>query len=163
MKAAIYYKISAEDEHPEKQRADLENYAKRMGYEYEVFEEKESARGGRPVKHDLLKRLRAKEFDGLVVWNLDRWAKNLSELIPEIKDLLNKQLFFISLKDGIDLSDKNARQVFYVASAFTEFERASVSERVKLGLERAKRAGKKLGRPFGSLDRHGRRKPGYLV
>jgi len=163
MKVAIYCKTSTQDERPEKQRADLESYAKRMGYEYEVFEEKDSPRGGRPIKHDLLKRLRAKEFDGLVVWNLDRWAKNLSELIPEIKELLNRQLFFISLKDGIDLSDKNTRQVFYVVSAFTEFERVSVSERVKLGLERAKRAGKKLGRPFGSLDRHGRHKLGYLT
>ena len=163
MKVAIYCKISVQDEHPEKQRADLETYAKRMGYEYEVFEEKDSSRGGRPIKQALLKRLRAKEFDGLVVWRLDRWAKNLSELIPEIKELLNKQIFFISLKDGVDLSGENARQVFYVVSALTEFERAGVRERVKLGLERAKRAGKKLGRPFGSRDRNSRQKRDYLA
>ena len=163
MKVAIYCKISAQDERPERQRADLEAYAKRMGYEYEVFEEKDSSRGGRPIKQALLKRLRAKEFDGLVVWKLDRWAKNLSELIPEIKDLLSKQLFFISLKDSVDLSGENARQAFHIVSALAEFERASVRERVILGLERAKRAGKKLGRPFGARDRNGRRKAGYLA
>ena len=163
MKVAIYCKISAQDERPERQRADLEAYAKRMGYEYEVFEEKESSRGTRPVKQGLLKRLRAKEFDGLVIWKLDRWAKNLSELIPEIKELLSKQIFFISLKDSIDLSGENARQAFHIVSALAEFERASVRERVKLGLERAKRAGKKLGRPFGSRDRNSRLKRGYLA
>jgi len=163
VKVAIYCKISAQDERPERQRADLEAYAKRMGYEYEVFEEKDSSRGGRPIKQALLKRLRAKEFDGLVVWKLDRWAKNLSELIPEIKDLLSKQLFFISLKDSVDLSGENARQAFHIVSALAEFERASVRERVILGLERAKRAGKKLGRPFGARDRNGRRKAGYLA
>jgi len=163
MKVAIYCRTSAQDEHPERQRPVLETHAKRMGYEYEVFEEKETSRGTRPVKQAILKRLRAKEFDGLLVWKLDRWAKNLSELIPEIKELLNKQIFFISLKDNIDLSGENARQVFYAVSALTEFERASVRERVKLGLERAKRVGKKLGRPFGSRDRNSRRKPGYLV
>ena len=163
MKVAIYCKISAQDERLERQRADLEAYAKRMGYEYEVFEEKDSSRGGRPIKQALLKRLRAKEFDGLVIWKLDRWAKNLSELIPEIKELLSKQIFFISLKDSIDLSGENARQAFHIVSALTEFERASVRERVKLGLERAKRAGKKLGRPFGSIDRNGRQKRGYLA
>ena len=163
MKVAIYCKTSIQDEHPERQRADLEAYAKRMGYDYEVFEEKESSRGTRPIKQGLLKRLRAKEFDGLLIWKLDRWAKNLLELIPEIKDLLNRQLFFISLKDGVDLSGENARQAFHIVSALAEFERASVRERVKLGLERAKRAGKKLGRPFGARDRNSRQKRGYLA
>ena len=163
MKVAIYCKISAQDERPERQRADLEAYAKRMGYEYEVFEEKDSSRGGRPIKQALLKRLRAKEFDGLVIWKLDRWAKNLTELIPEIKELLSKQLFFISLKDGVDLSGENARQAFHLVSALAEFERASVRERVILGLERAKRAGKKLGRPFGARDRNSRQKRDYLA
>ena len=149
MKVAIYCKASAQDAHPERQRADLEEYAKRIGYEYEVFEEKESNRGTRPIKQSLLKRLRAKEFDGLLIWKFDRWAKNLVELIPEIKDLLIKSIVFISLMDSIDLSNETTLKSFHVLAAFVEFERASVRERVKLGLERAKRAGKKLGRPFG--------------
>ena len=163
MKVAIYCRTSAQDERPEKERAELESFAKRMGHEYEVFEEKDSARGSRPVKYALLKRLRAKEFDGLLIWKLDRWAKNLSELIPEIKDLLIKNIVFISLKDGLDLSNDVAWQSFRIVSALIEFERASVRERVKLGLERAKRAGKKLGRPFGSRDRNSRQKRGYLA
>ena len=163
MKVAIYCKTSAQDERPERQRADLEAYAKRMGYDYEVFEEKESSRGTRPVKQGLLKRLRAKEFDGLLIWKLDRWAKNLSELIPEIKELLIKSIVFISLMDSIDLSNEATRQSFHVLAAFIEFEHVSVRERVILGLERAKRAGKKLGRPFGARDRNSRQKRGYLA
>jgi len=163
MKVAIYCKASAQDAHPERQRADLEEYAKRMGYEYEVFEEKESSRGTRPIKQGLLKRLRAKEFDGLLIWKLDRWAKNLLELIPEIKDLLIKNIVIISLMDGIDLSNEATRQSFHILAAFIEFEHVSVRERVILGLERAKRAGKKLGRPFGARDRNSRQKPDYLA
>jgi DNA invertase Pin-like site-specific DNA recombinase len=163
VKVAIYCKISAQDERPERQRADLEAYAKRMGYEYEVFEEKESSRGTRPIKQSLLKRLRAKEFDGLLIWKFDRWAKNIVELIPEIKDLLIKNIAIISLMDSIDLSNETTLQSFHVLAAFIEFERASVRERVKLGLERAKRAGKKLGRPFGSRYRNSRQKRGYLA
>ena len=163
MKVAIYCKASAQDAHPERQRADLEEYAKRMGYEYEVFEEKESGRGTRPIKQGLLKRIRAKEFDGLLIWKFDRWAKNLSELIPEIKDLLIKNVIIISLMDSIDLSNETTLQSFHVLAAFIEFERESVRERVVLGLERAKRAGKKLGRPFGARDRNSRQKRGYLA
>ena len=102
--ACQYCKTSAQGERPEKQRAELESFAKRMGHEHEIFEEKDSARGSRPVKYALLKRLRAKEFNGLLVWQLDSWAKSRNEMISEINDLLDKNIFFVSLKDGIDLS-----------------------------------------------------------
>lgn len=158
MKVAIYCKPSAQDERPEKQRADLEAFAKRMGYEYETFEEKNSARGSRPVKYALLKRLGAKEFSGLVVWRLDSWAKNMNEMISEISELLDKQIFFVSLKDGIDLSSEAGKLTFHIFSAYAGFDRKITRERILLGLERAKRAGKKLGRPYGARDMHGRRK-----
>ena len=162
MKVAIYCKISAQGESPEIQRAKLEHYANQTGYEYEVFTEKDSARGSRPVKYALLKRLRVKEFNGLVVWRLDSWAKNMNEMIAEISELLDKQIFFVSLKDGIDLSSDAGKLTFHIFSAYASFDRKVTRERILLGLERAKRAGKKLGRPYGARDMHGRRKPAYL-
>ena len=162
MKVAIYCKTSAQGERPEKQRAELESFAKRMGHEHEIFEEKDSARGSRPVKYALLKRLRAKEFNGLVVWRLDSWAKNRNEMISEISDLLDRNIFFVSLKDGIDLSGDVGKLLFHMFSVYAGFDRKVMRESILLGLEQAKRAGKKLGRPFGARDMHGRKKPAYL-
>ena len=38
--------------------------------------------------------------------------------------------------------------MFQMIGVFSEFEREMISERVKLGLERVKSKGKKLGRPL---------------
>jgi DNA invertase Pin-like site-specific DNA recombinase len=163
MKFAIYCRVSTREQHPENQRIELEEYAKRMRYEYEIFEETESTRNTRPIKQDLLQRLRKKEFDGVLVWKLDRWARSLSEMVLEVKELIDKGIAFVSLKDNIDLSNAAGRLTFHIFSAFAEFEREIIKERTLLGLERAKKEGKKLGRPTGSKDKKERRKSGYLL
>jgi DNA invertase Pin-like site-specific DNA recombinase len=161
MKFAIYCRVSTRDQHPENQRIELEEYARRMGYEYEMFEEKESTRKTRPIKQDLLQRLRKKEFDGLLLWRLDRWARSLSEMILEVQELFNKGVSFISLKDNIDLSTSSGRLIFHIFSALAEFEREVIRERTLLGLRRAVKEGKRLGRPVGAKDKKERRKSGY--
>jgi putative DNA-invertase from lambdoid prophage Rac len=163
MKMAIYCRVSTRDQHPENQRIELEEYAKRMGYQYDVFEEKESTRNTRPIKASLIGRLRKKEFDGVLIWKLDRWARSLSEMILEVKELIDKNIAFVSLKDSIDLSSAAGRLTFHIFSAFAEFERSIISERTLLGLERARKEGKRLGRPNGSKDKKTRRKSGYLL
>ena len=164
MKIAIYVRVSTQEQNTDNQRIALEEYAKRMNYKYEVFEEKESTRKTRPVKQELLRRLRLKEFDGILVWKLDRWARSISELILEAQDLfIAKNLSFVSLKDNIDLSTSSGRLVFHIFSALAEFEREIIRERTILGLERAKKEGKQLGRPEGSKDKKARRKSGYLL
>lgn len=161
MKYAIYCRVSTRDQHPENQRIELEEYAKRMGYKYEIFEETESTRNTRPIKQELLRRLRQKEFEGVLIWKLDRWARSLSEMIVEVKELIDKNIVFVSLKDSIDLSNAAGRLTFHIFSAFAEFEREIIRERTLLGLARAKKEGKKLGRPEGSKDKKERRKSGY--
>jgi len=161
MKFAIYCRVSTRDQHPENQRIQLEEYSKRMGYQYEIFEEKESTRNTRPVKQELLRRLRLKEFDGVLVWKLDRWARSLQEMILEVKELIDKGIAFVSLMDNIDLSSASGRLTFHIFSAFAEFEREIIRERTLLGLERVKKEGKVLGRPKGSKDKKDRRVSGY--
>ena len=165
MKFAAYCRVSTRDQHPENQRIELEEYAKRMGYEYEVFEETESTRNTRPIKQALLQRLRQKEFDGVIVWKLDRWARSLSEMTLEVKELIDKEIAFVSLKDSIDLSSAAGRLTFHIFSAFAEFERDIIRERTMLGLDRARKEGKRLGRPMGAKDKSDkpRRKSGYYL
>lgn len=164
MKVAIYCRVSTEDQNNANQRIELEEYAKRMRYDYEVFEERESSRNTRPIKQALLQRLRKKEFDGVLVVKLDRWARSISELILEAQDLfIAKNISFLSLKDNIDLSTSSGRLIFNIFSAFADFERDLIRERTLSGLERAKREGKILGRLAGSKDKKVRRKSGYLL
>ena len=158
---AIYCRVSTRDQHPENQGIQLEEYAKRMGYDYKIFEETESTRKTRPVKQDLMNRLRQREFDGMLVLKLDRFARSLSELIMDVKELTDKGIAFISLKDNLDLSTATGKFQFHILSAFAEFEREIIRERTLDGLSRAKANGSKLGRPQGAKDKKNRRKSGY--
>jgi DNA invertase Pin-like site-specific DNA recombinase len=50
-----------------------------------------------------------------------------------------------------------------ILAAVAEFERALIVDRTLEGLERARKEGKKLGRPPGSKDTKPRSKRGYLL
>lgn len=150
--------MSTEEQTTENQRLILIEYAERRGFNYEVFEEVESTRNTRPLKQKLLGRLRAMEFDGLLVLKLDRWARSLRELTLELEEIHAKGVTFISLNDSIDMSTATGRLQFQILSAFAEFERNLISERTKEGLARARSQGKRLGRPPGSKDKKPRKR-----
>ena len=149
MKVAIYIRVSRIDLKPENQRLELENYAKRENWDYEVFEEKESTRKQRPIKNKLFQEACQGKWDLILVWRFDRWARSLQELINDFSVLMKNRIEFRSLKDNIILND-DPRNMFmiHILGAFSEFEREMIRERTLAGLERAKAQGKKLGRPF---------------
>lgn len=163
MKVAIYVRVSTEKQTVENQKIRLVDYAERMGYDYEVYEEVESSRKTRPIKQKLLQKLRNKEYDAVLIYKLDRWARSSQELVLEITELYNRGVKFISLSDLIDLSTATGRLQFQILSAFAEFERNLIRERTLEGLNRAKKQGKKLGRPKGSKDKKIRKKGGYWL
>lgn len=163
MRVAIYCRVSTEEQTTENQRLRLTEYADRMEWEYEVFEETMSTRKTRPVKYALLQRLRKKEFEGLLVYKLDRWARSITELITEINEIHNKGVKFVSYSDNIDLSTASGNLQFNMLAAFAEFERALIRERTMEGLNRAKKQGKTLGRPHGAKDKKPRNKSGYWL
>jgi len=147
MKVAIYVRVSRPDQVLENQINPLVEYCNRMGYQYEIFKEKESTRKTRPVQWDLYNRLLRKEFDGLMIYKFDRWARSTKELITHVEQLLSKNVIIYSYSENIDLGSSMGRAMFTIISAFAQLERDMISERTKAGLERARRQGKTLGRP----------------
>jgi DNA invertase Pin-like site-specific DNA recombinase len=162
-KVALYCRVSTTEQTTLNQRIRLEEYAKREGLEYEVFEEVQSSRKTRPVKNELLQRLRNKEFDSVIVYKLDRWARSSSELILEITELVDKKIGFVSLSENLDFGSATGKLMFHLLSAFADFERELIRERTLEGLNRAKKQGKVLGRPKGSKDTKIRKKSGYIL
>jgi DNA invertase Pin-like site-specific DNA recombinase len=53
---------------------------------------------------------------------------------------------------GTDSHTPSGRFMFQIIAAFGELERAIIAERVKAGLQNAKRRGKRLGRPQVAVD-----------
>ena len=142
MKIALYTRISTVKQDAEMQKKALIEKAERDGWKYEMFEEQESTRKTRPIKYQLYQRLLKKEFDGVCVWKIDRWARSTQELSREVSTLYNKGVKFISLTDNIDLSSASGTLQFNIISAFAQFERDIISERTKEGLKHSKNVGK---------------------
>ena len=162
-KVALYCRVSTNRQTNENQKIRLLQYANDMDYKYDLYEEVESSRKTRPVKQELLMKLRKGEYSAIVVYKLDRFARSSRELILEIQELTDKGIGFISISDNLDFSSSMGRLHFQILAAFAEFERSLISERTKEGIERAKSQGKILGRPKGSKDSKPRPKSGYLM
>ena len=160
---ALYFRVSTTTQTNQNQKLRLIEYAERNGYTYDLYEEVESTRKTRPVKQALLAKLRKKEYDGVVVYKLDRWARSSTELILDTKELLDKGIGFISVSDNLDFATATGKLHFQILSAFAEFERELIRERTIEGLNRARTQGKSPGRPKGSKDSKSRRKSGYIL
>jgi DNA invertase Pin-like site-specific DNA recombinase len=162
---ALYCRVSLSNgsQTTENQRIRLVEYATKNSLTYDIYEEEESTRKTRPVKQALLARLRKHEYDAVIVYRLDRWARSSTELILDTKELLDKGVGFVSLSDNIDFSSAAGKLHFQILSAFSEFERELIRERTLEGLRRAKMQGKRPGRPIGSKDKKKRKKSGYVL
>lgn len=147
MKIAIYCRVSTADQHTENQELRLVEYAQRNNHIYEVFTETESSRKTRPVKANLLNRLRKREFDAVMVYKLDRWGRSTTEILLEIEELHNRGVGFISFSENLDFSTSIGKLQISILSAFAQFERDLIRQRTMEGLNRAKAQGKTLGRP----------------
>ena len=147
MKAAIYVRVSTSEQTTENQERILIEYCKRMNWDYEIFREKESTRKTRPVQWDLYNRLLRKEFDALIIYKFDRWARSTKELVEHMENLHAKGVKIYSYTENIDLSSSMGRAMLTIISAFAQLERDIIRERTVAGLRRAKAQGKKLGRP----------------
>jgi DNA invertase Pin-like site-specific DNA recombinase len=110
---------------------------------------KDTASGGcweRPQLHKALDHLR--EGDTLVVWKFDRLSRSLSDLIRIIDRVNKAEANFKSLTESIDTATPVGRAMMHILGTFAEFEREMIRERTKLGLQRAKAKGVKLGGHF---------------
>ena len=147
MKVAIYIRVSTQDQNLDNQKLPLIQYCKRMNWEYEIFQEKESTRKTRPIQWDLYNRLLRKEFDGLVIFRFDRWARSTKELVEHMENLYTKGVQVYSYSENIDLNSSMGRAMLTIISAFAQLERDIIRERTIAGLVRARARGKTLGRP----------------
>ncbi|QFQ76883.1 recombinase family protein [Vibrio harveyi] len=86
--------------------------------------------------------------DTLVVLKLDRLGRDNIDVQQTVELLIQKGIRVVCLDlPTPDLSSSQGKLMLQMFSAFAEFERNRISERTKEGLERAKKQGKKLGRP----------------
>lgn len=117
----------------------------------EIYQEKISgAKDNRPQLNLLLSKLR--KGDTICVVRLDRLGRRMSKLIEMINDFKEKGIEFMSLENNIDTTSPMGMLLFSICAAFAQMEKELIAERVKAGLESARRKGRRGGRPKALTD-----------
>lgn len=111
-----------------------------------------SSERSRPELERLLADARRGAIDIVVVWRFDRFARSTRELMNALDEFRQLNVDFISLREAVDTSTPAGRVLFAMIAAVAEFERDIIRERVKAGIAKARRQGKRLGRPKVYLD-----------
>lgn len=89
--------------------------------------------------------------DKLVVWKLDRLARNVNDLTTIVKELEDKGASLEILDQHIDTSTASGKAFLQMLGVFAEFETNIRKERQMAGIEQAKLKGKYKGRGL-SID-----------
>jgi DNA invertase Pin-like site-specific DNA recombinase len=141
---AIYTRVSTADQNLDLQINDLSEYANKRGWQiYRIFEDKISGTTKtRPQLDQLFKDAKIRKFDIVLVWKFDRFARSLKMLVDSLELFKDLGIDFVSYKESIDTTTSMGRLIFNINSAYAEFEREIIGDRVKAGVanKRAKLA-----------------------
>lgn len=151
-RAAIYARVSTDGQTTDNQVVALKDIADRSGWEVvEVFIDHgisgAKSRDERPAFDQLCKALMKREIDVVMTWSVDRLGRSLQGLVEFLGNLQGVKADLYLHQQGIDTTTPAGRAMFQMLGVFSEFERALIQERVRAGLDRARRNGTKLGRP----------------
>ena len=100
---------------------------------------------GRDELQSLLRDAKNRDFERLIFWKLDRLARNLRDLL-EISDRLEVAgVGVVSIQESIDTGTASGRMLRNILGSLAEFERETIVERIKFGLEQKAREGEIVG------------------
>lgn len=102
-----------------------------------------------PERARMLEEARRGRIGAVLVWRFDRFARSTQQLVEAMENFRSWGVEFVSLREGVDTTTPAGRFAFTVFAGIAEFEREIIRERVKAGLENAKRNGTRSGRPVG--------------
>lgn len=147
--AAIYARVSTDDQKCDMQLTELRAYAQRVGWQVTEYLEKQSSVKQRPVLDKLMQDAKVRKFDAVLVWKLDRLARSMTQFVSLVQDLDHCGVRFIAVTQAIDTDRQNPMGKFlmHILAAFAEMERGMIVDRVRAGMREAKRQGKHCGRP----------------
>ena len=138
-----YARVSRDDQNP---RMQFDAMIRHGVDERNIYYD--TASGGslndRPQLHRLIRELR--EGDIVVVWKLDRFSRDLADMLELVRLFHRKGARFRSLTEHIDTTGPTGEMMLHLLAAFAQYERSLIRERTRAGLERARREGRPPGR-----------------
>jgi len=156
---AIYARVSTSDkgQDTENQLFQLREYCKRSGWRIskEYVDHVSGKSGERDAFKDLFADASRKLFDVVLVWALDRFTREgVWKTFDYVQQLTANAIQFESYTEAHFRTTGPAGELMLAIAAWiAKQERLRISERTKAGIDRARRAGKRIGRPARVYDR----------
>ncbi len=153
-KAAIYVRVSTlnqvEEGHSiEAQIEKGQNFCKARGFElYDIYADKGISGKSLENRFEIQRLLRdvdSQKIDVVIVWKISRLGRNQLEVHTLIKGFGDKGVDVISISEGIDTTNGTGKLLVGILASVAEFERETIIENVKLGMEERARKGLKNG------------------
>ena len=165
-RAAIYCRVSTQDQSCERQERDLTAFATPASYEVVgVFKETGSgAKLDRAERKKVLALAQEWAIDAVLVTELSRWGRGTLDLLHTLQELEARRVSVIAMSGlAFDLVTPHGRMMATVLAGLAEFERELIRERVRSGMAAAKARGKRLGRQPGQRPKSDRLAPKVLA
>jgi DNA invertase Pin-like site-specific DNA recombinase len=155
-RAAIYLRVSTDEQTTENQERALREVAARSGHEIVAVYRDEGISGAkgrdkRPGFDAMHKDASRRKFDIVMAWSVDRLGRSLQDLIGFLSELHSLGIDLALHQQGIDATTPAGKAMFQMMGVFAEFERSMVVERVRAGVARAKASGTKSAKPSAAL------------
>jgi DNA invertase Pin-like site-specific DNA recombinase len=153
-RAALYLRVSTDKQTVKNQEIQLRQVAERRGWEVvSVYDDAgisgAKGRKDRPGLDRLLNDALKGKFDVVMAWAIDRIGRSLVDLLHTIQQLEACRVDLYLDQQNIDTTTPMGKLIFQVTGAFAEFERSMITQRINLGIERARKHGTKSGAPIG--------------
>src|SRR5207253_9644757 len=152
---ALYARVSTSEQDPEVQLAPLRTHTAQRGWAIiEEFVDRgfSGAKERRPALDRLMRAAWAGQFQAILVWRFDRFARSVKHLVTALETFRSMRLDFISLQEQFDTATPIGQAMFTIIGAMAQLERDIIRERVRAGLVQARAKGVRLGRPSVRID-----------
>jgi len=155
VRVALYARVSTsdKDQDPETQLIPLREFYQTQGWVLAgEFVDHASATDlrGRTAWRDLLVLAARRKLDLIVTWKLDRAFRSVAHMATTVEQLRRWGVGLRSYSEPwLDTSGSSpvGDLMLNILASFAQFERALIAERVRAGMDRARRQGKHVGRP----------------
>jgi len=152
VRAALYLRVSTDRQTTENQQNELLDVVQHRGWEVVATYDDNGISGSKSREYrkqfdTMLKDATRGKFDVVLAWSVDRLGRSLKDLVAFLDELHGVGCDLYLHQQGIDTTTPTGRAMFQMVGVFAEFERTMIQERVKAGIERARKQGKTLGRP----------------
>jgi len=148
---AVYTRVSTDGQRDDSQEHELKAYLKAHGIgNARWYRDKVS---GKDLDRPAMKRLQADVFAGkiaaVMVYRLDRLARNLRDGVNLLAELCERGVRVVSLCERLDLNGAVGQIIASVLFGVAQMEREAINERIRAGMAARKAKGLPMGRQPG--------------